>query len=137
MIFQAILSNKTHPEYGVATIPFPILSNQCDHIIELLEAMSIGDATAQDCRVDELTSGYPILNQLIAQSVNLDKLNYLAKRLESFRKGEGVQFQTMTSKCALRIGKIQTQGAQRFRAAYTEVSLIKGRKFLPKTCAKI
>ena len=46
MIFQAILSNKAHPEYGVATIPFPILSNQCDHIIELLEAMSIGDATA-------------------------------------------------------------------------------------------
>ena len=24
MMFQAVLSNRDHPEYGVATIPFPI-----------------------------------------------------------------------------------------------------------------
>ena len=24
MMFQAVLSNREHPEYGVATIPFPV-----------------------------------------------------------------------------------------------------------------
>ncbi len=101
LIFQAILSNKSHPEYGVATIPFPIPDEQYDHIIELLEGLDIGASTAQDCRVDEVTSGYPILNRLVTQSVNLDELDYLAKRLESFCGSEKVQFQAMASKLGL------------------------------------
>ncbi len=101
MIFKAVVSNKTHPEYGVVTIPFPIPSNQYDHTIELLEAMGIGHAITQDCRVGEISSSYPILNRLVAQSVNLDELDYLAKRLESFCKDEGVQFQAMASKLCL------------------------------------
>ena len=32
MMFQAVLSNRTHPEYGVATIPFPIPHHQYAHL---------------------------------------------------------------------------------------------------------
>ena len=33
MMIQAVLSNPSHPEYGVATIPFPIPRDQYAHCI--------------------------------------------------------------------------------------------------------
>ena len=39
MMIQAVLSNPSHPEYGVATIPFPIPRDQYAHCMELLEAL--------------------------------------------------------------------------------------------------
>ena len=54
MIFQAAVSNKAHPEYGQATIPFPIPGDQYDQTIELLEGLAIGSPTGRDCRVDFL-----------------------------------------------------------------------------------
>ena len=52
MMFQAVLSNRDHPEYGVATIPFPIPHDQYAHCMELLEALEIGDAVKADCKVE-------------------------------------------------------------------------------------
>lgn len=49
MMFQAVLGNPGHPEYGVATIPFPIPHDQYAHCMELLEALEIGDAVKADC----------------------------------------------------------------------------------------
>ena len=51
MMIQAILSNPSHPEYGVATIPFPIPHDQHAHCMELLGALEIGDAVKADCQV--------------------------------------------------------------------------------------
>lgn len=101
MIMKAEVSSKAHPEYGQATIPFPIPDSQYDSVIDLLEAMDIGCPTAQDCRVDGLDTEYPILNRLVAQSVNVDELDYLAKRLDSFCAGEKEKFQAMASKLCL------------------------------------
>ena len=39
MMIQAVLGNPNHPEYGVATIPFPIPHDQYAHCMELLEAL--------------------------------------------------------------------------------------------------
>ena len=78
MIVQAVVSNKAHPEYGLATIPFPIPDSEYDQTIELLEGLAIGSPTRQDCRVDLLDSKYPILKRLVTQSVNLDELDYRA-----------------------------------------------------------
>ena len=39
MMIQAVLGNPHHPEYGVATIPFPIPRDQHAHCMELLEAL--------------------------------------------------------------------------------------------------
>lgn len=101
MIFKAIISNQAEPELGQATIPLPIPDNEYDHTIDLLEDMGIGSPTAQDCRVDGLDSTYPILNRLVAQSVNVDELDYLTKRLDSFCQGENEKFQAMASKLNL------------------------------------
>ena len=40
MIMKTAISNKAHPEYGQATIPFPIPDSEYDHTIGLLERMS-------------------------------------------------------------------------------------------------
>lgn len=101
MQFHAILSNPAHPEYGVATIPFPLPREEYDHSIGLLSALEIGDAVRQDCKVDEITDGYPVLRRLEEQSVNVDELDYLAKRLDSFCVGEDAQFQAMAEKLDL------------------------------------
>ena len=56
MIFQAVLSNRTHPEYGVATIPFPVPHDQYAHCMELLEALEIGDALKADSMIAGIDS---------------------------------------------------------------------------------
>lgn len=63
--------------------------------------MDIGFPTAQDCRVDGLDSRYPILNRLVAQSPNVDELDYLATRLSSFCDRDDDQFAAMASKLCL------------------------------------
>ena len=100
-MMQAVLSNAAHPEYGVATIPFPIPREQFDHCIELVEALEIGISSARDCHVDEIRSAWPVLTRLEGRTVNLDELDYLAKRLDSFDVGEAAQFQAMAEKLDL------------------------------------
>ena len=100
-MMKAVLSNANHPEYGVATIPLPVPRNQYDHCVALLEALEIGDASESDCRLDSLDSAWPVLNQLVCTKVNLDELDYLAKRLDSFDVGESSQFQVMAEKLNL------------------------------------
>ena len=60
MIFQAVLSNRTHREYGVATIPFPVPHDQYAHCMELLEALEIGDALKADSMIAGIDSDRPI-----------------------------------------------------------------------------
>ena len=48
--------------------------------------------------MDELESSYSILKRLEKTNLNLDELDYLAKRLDSFDNGEAAQFQGMACK---------------------------------------
>ena len=101
MMMQAVLSNPSHPEYGVATIPFPIPRDQYAHCMELLEALEIGDAIKADCKVEAVDSFFPVLKRTEMLTVNVEELNYLAKRLDSFDTGEAAQFQAMAHKLEL------------------------------------
>ena len=101
MMIQAVLSNPSHPEYGVATIPFPIPRDQYAHCMELLVALEIGDAVKADCKVEEVDSFYTVLKRVEMLTVNVEELNYLAKRLDSFDTGEAAQFQAMAHKLEL------------------------------------
>ena len=101
MMIQAVLGNPYHPEYGVATIPFPIPHDQYAHCMELLEALEIGDAVKADCQVQEINSFYSVLKRMEMLTVNVEELNYLAKRLDSFDTGEAAQFQAMAHKLEL------------------------------------
>ena len=65
-MIRAVLSNPSHPEYGVVTIPLPISRAQYDDAVRELE-----------------------------------ELDYLIKRLDSFDTGEAAQFQGMTEKLDL------------------------------------
>ena len=93
-MMQMALSNAVHPEYGVVTISFPIPEEEYGHCLELLEALEIGNAVNRDCKVQEVQDGPPILKRLEGSRVNLDELDYLAKRLDSFTDQELAQFQS-------------------------------------------
>ena len=101
MMIQAVLGNPHHPEYGVATIPFPIPRDQHAHCMELLEALEIGDAVKADCKVEAVDSFFSVLKRTEMLTVNVEELNYLAKRLDSFDTGEAAQFQAMAHKLEL------------------------------------
>ena len=94
MMIQAVLGNPHRPEYGVATIPFPNPRDQSAPCMELLEALEIGDADKADCKVEEIDSFYTVPKRTEMLTVNVEELNYLAKRLDSFCYAqEGAQFQ--------------------------------------------
>ena len=85
----------------MVTIPFPIPHDQYAHCMELLEALEIGDAVKADCKVEEIDSFYTVLKRTEMRTVNVEELNYLAKRLDSFDTGEAAQFQAMAHKLEL------------------------------------
>ena len=86
-MIQAVLGNPYHPEYGVATIPFPIPHDQYAHCMDLLEALEIGDTVKADCKVEEIDSFFSVLKRTEMLTVNVEELNYLAKRLDSYDTG--------------------------------------------------
>ena len=94
-VIRATLANSKHPEYGEATIPFPIPAPQYDAILEMLTAIGIGDSLRRDCLVKELDGDCLVLKCLEQQQVNVDELDYLAKRLSGF------DAETMTRFCAV------------------------------------
>lgn len=100
-MMSAVLSNPGHPKYGVATIPFPIPRDQYTYCMDLLEALEIGDAVKADCKVEKVDSFYAVLKRVEMLTVNVEELNYLAKRLDSFDTGEAAQFQAMAHKLEL------------------------------------
>ena len=101
MRMVAILKNDDHPEYGEVSMPLPIKSSEYGHCIELLSSLDIGDALSKDCKVEELTRAYPTLRCLEGCKVNIDELDYLAKRLDGFDAVEVSQFQAMADKLKL------------------------------------
>ena len=100
-MMSAVLSNPSRPKYGVATIPFPIPRDQYTYCMDLLEALEIGDAVKADCKVVAVDSFFSVLKRTEMLTVNVEELNYLAKRLDSFDTGEAAQFQAMAHKLEL------------------------------------
>ena len=88
MIIHTVIGNRSHPEYGVASIPFPIPTEEYPRIIEMLEALEVGDVLKSDCHIAELESPLPVLKCLEDTDANVDELDYLAKRLDSFSDHE-------------------------------------------------
>lgn len=93
---------REHPEYVVATIPFPILREEYDQCIKQLAALEIGDAVRRNCQVLKVSNPWLALKRLEDSEVNLDELDYLAKRLDGFDTMETAQYQAMTEKLNLR-----------------------------------
>lgn len=92
---NAVLSNPNHPEYGVATVPYPIPDEEYDHILKLLAPLEIGDYVERDCKVEELIGFPPVMDKLKGTQINLDDLDFLAQQLDSFDGYEIRQFQAL------------------------------------------
>lgn len=97
MTIHTVLGNREHPDYGVASIPFPIPNEDYPRIIGMLNAIEIGVVHNSDCYIEEINSPLPVLKCLEATEVNVDELDFLAKRLDSFTDYELSQFQAMTA----------------------------------------
>ena len=80
---KATLRSKTDPALGSVTIQFPIHRKEYDRVLEQLKPLDIGSPLDQDCQIETLDSHYPILKRLEETLVNLDELDYLAKRLDN------------------------------------------------------
>lgn len=100
-MFQVVLSNKDHMEYGVVTVPFPIPEDQYDDITRMLEVLHIGSELSPDCMVESVESDCPVLRLLTGQEINLDELDYLAKRLDGISPYEKTQFQAAAERYGL------------------------------------
>ena len=92
------LSNPQNPEYGQASIPFPIPQKEYDNVINILGALELGDPVRRDCHIDSIDTPWPILKRLADAQINIDELDFLAKRLDSFTHLELIQYQAMVSK---------------------------------------
>ena len=101
MRIRVALGNARRPEYGVVTIPLPIPKEQYDSTIAMLDGLEIGAPLARDCLLYELQGPCPILKRLEGAAVNVDELDYLIRRLDSFTDGELAQFQGMAVKMGL------------------------------------
>ncbi len=94
----AIISNRNRPDYGKVIVPLPITDEQYDQVIEKLESFKIGDFRACDCHVDQVLDCPPVLKRLEGTQANIDELDYLAKRMDSFCAKELAAFQGMVEK---------------------------------------
>lgn len=92
-IIQAVLSNAKHREEGSTELLFPLNDKEYEDALQVLSELHAGDAVTQDCLVEEIDSSYEVLQCLKGQAVNVDELDYLAKRLDSFDVYEAAQFQ--------------------------------------------
>lgn len=100
-MFQVVLSNKDHMEYGVVTVPFPIPEDQYTDITRMLEVLHVGSELSRDCMVESVESDWPVLRLLTGQEINLDELDYLAKRLDGISPYEKTQFQAAAERYGL------------------------------------
>lgn len=91
-MIRALLNNHERPEQQPVSVCFPIVNH--DEVYEMLGKIDVGSATGRDCGVEEIAGDYPALARLEDTVVNLDELDYLAKRLESFDKTEIAKFQS-------------------------------------------
>ncbi|WP_185967571.1 antirestriction protein ArdA [Clostridium sp. HBUAS56010] len=90
-MIQTMLTNRKRPELPPVPVCFPI--GDYAGVYERLQSAGIGGVAVRDCLVMELDGSFPLLKKLIDSEINVEELDYLAKRLESFDRRELAQFQ--------------------------------------------
>jgi len=90
-MIRTLLKNRQRPDLPPVSVEFPI--NEYEKVYAEMEAIELGHIAISDCYVAEIGGDYPILKRLEETEINVDELDYLAKRLESFDPYELAQFQ--------------------------------------------
>ena len=92
-MFEATLKNRSQPELGTLTVTFPIPEERYENVLVALQHLEIGDAAKQDCYIDSIhATNCPALCRMNGTLANVDELDWLGKKLESFDQYELLQF---------------------------------------------
>ena len=101
-MFEATLRNRSQPELGSLTISFPIPEERYENVIFALKNLQIGDAGKQDCCIDSIRApDCPVLCRMTGTLANVDELDWLGRKLESFDRYELLQFSAAAERFAL------------------------------------
>ena len=92
---EVLLCNPSNLDYGSVTIPLPIPDAEYERCIRMLEEIEIGDVTAHDCYLDQIHDALPVLSVLEDTMINIDELDFLARRLEGLDETELAEFQAV------------------------------------------
>ncbi len=98
MKIRTRIANQQHPNLGEVIVEFPIPKDEYEDTIQQLQDIGIGAPLLNDCWVTEMTGGPRLLRTLDLSAVNVDELDYLTKRLDSFTDDEMAQFQAVAFK---------------------------------------
>ena len=101
-MFEATLKNRISAHFAPITITFPIPEDQYEQAILALKKSQIGDARVQDCLVVNVCApNCPALVRMTGTLANVDELDWLGKKLESFDQYELLQFSAAAERFAL------------------------------------
>ena len=94
-MIEATLSHPTRTEGQTVDVAFPI--KDYNETYRKLAVAGMTSATERESRILSIDSGYGALEGLRGTEVNIDELDYLAKRLDSFSEPEARQFDGVAS----------------------------------------
>ena len=101
-MFEATLKNRISAHFAPVTITFPIPEDQYEQAILALEKSQIGDARVQDCLIDNVRAvNCPALVRMAGTLANVDELDWLGRKLESFDRYELLQFNAAVERFGL------------------------------------
>ena len=101
-MFEATLKNRSQPELGTLTVTFPIPEERYENVIFALKKLQIGDERKKDCCIDSIHApNCPALCRMNGTLANVDELDWLGKKLESFDQYELLQFSAAAERFGL------------------------------------
>ena len=91
-MFEATLRNRSQLELGSLMISFPIPEERYENVIFALKNLQIRDERKQDCCIDSIRApDCPALCRMSGTLANVDELDWLGRKLESFDQYELLQ----------------------------------------------
>ena len=101
-MFEAKLKSRSQPKLGALAVTFPIPEERYENVILALQNLQIGDVRKQDCCIDSIHApDCPALLRMTGTMANVDELDWLGKKLESFDRYELLQFSAAAERFAL------------------------------------
>ena len=101
-MFEATLRNRSQLELGSLTISFPIPEERYENVIFALKNLQIGDERKQDCCIDSIRApDCPALCRMSGTLANVDELDWLGRKLESFDQYELLQISAAAERFGL------------------------------------
>ena len=101
-LFEATLRNRNQLELETLTVTFPIPEERYENVIFALKNLQIGDERKQNCRIDSIrATNCPALCRMSGTLANVDELDWLGRKLESFNRYELLQFSAAAERFGL------------------------------------